>query len=115
MQGSIVGGSDTYIPRSYGPPAEDEFFDVFFNVFMGMPIIDDGDAGYVERDPVFAPGGWGYTHSEIEWLPAVIGVAWLGDQTRNGLGWMVAAGLTIAVGATLVLARFGEAPTPEPA
>ncbi|WP_205874108.1 DMT family transporter [Mycobacterium camsae] len=47
-------------------------------------------------------------------LPAVIGVAWLGDQTRDGLGWMVAAGLAIAVVATLVLARFGEAPSPEP-
>lgn len=46
-------------------------------------------------------------------LPAVIGVVWLGDQTREGLGWMVAAGLAIAVVATLVLARFGEAPSPE--
>lgn len=26
-------------------------------------------------------------------LPAIIGVVWLGDQTRDGLGWMVAAGL----------------------
>ncbi|MBI2698936.1 MULTISPECIES: DMT family transporter [Mycobacterium] len=47
-------------------------------------------------------------------LPALIGVAWLGDETRDGLGWMVAAGLGIAVAATLVLARFGEAPSPEP-
>lgn len=47
-------------------------------------------------------------------LPALIGVAWLGDRTRDGLGWMVAAGLAIAVAATLALARFGEAPSPEP-
>lgn len=46
-------------------------------------------------------------------LPAIIGVVWLGDQTRDGLGWMVAAGLGIAVAATLVLARFGETPSPE--
>ncbi|MDP7723392.1 hypothetical protein [Mycobacterium sp. TY814] len=46
-------------------------------------------------------------------LPAIIGVVWLGDQTREGLGWMVAAGLGIAVAATLVLARFGETPSPE--
>jgi drug/metabolite transporter (DMT)-like permease len=46
-------------------------------------------------------------------LPAIIGVVWLGDQTRDGLGWMVAAGLGIAVAATLVLARFGETASPE--
>ena len=46
-------------------------------------------------------------------LPAIIGVVWLGDQTRDGLGWMVAAGLGVAVAATLVLARFGETPSTE--
>lgn len=46
-------------------------------------------------------------------LPATIGVVWLGDQTRDGLGWMVAAGLGVAVAATLVLARFGETPSTE--
>jgi drug/metabolite transporter (DMT)-like permease len=44
--------------------------------------------------------------------PAVVGVAWLGDQTRTGLGWMVVAGFAIAVAATLALSRFGEAPKP---
>jgi drug/metabolite transporter (DMT)-like permease len=44
--------------------------------------------------------------------PALIGVVWLGDRTRDGLGWMVVAGFAIAVAATLVLARFGEAPDP---
>ena len=42
--------------------------------------------------------------------PALVGVAWLGDQTRAGLGWMVVAGFVIAVFATLALSRFGEAP-----
>lgn len=42
--------------------------------------------------------------------PALVGVLWLGDGSRAGLGWMVAAGFAIAVTGTLVLARFGEAP-----
>ena len=46
--------------------------------------------------------------------PALIGVLWLGDRTREGFGWMVVAGFAIAVAGTLVLARFGEVPTPEP-
>jgi drug/metabolite transporter (DMT)-like permease len=42
--------------------------------------------------------------------PALVGVAWLGDRTRPGLGWMVEAGFVIAVIAALALSRFGEAP-----
>jgi drug/metabolite transporter (DMT)-like permease len=44
--------------------------------------------------------------------PALIGVAWLGDQTREGLSWMVVTGFVIAVAAALALSRFGEAPSP---
>jgi drug/metabolite transporter (DMT)-like permease len=44
--------------------------------------------------------------------PALVGVAWLGDQTRPGLGWLVVAGFVVAVFATLALSRFGEAPEP---
>ena len=44
--------------------------------------------------------------------PALVGVAWLGDRTRDGLGWMVVTGFVIAVAAALALSRFGEAPTP---
>jgi drug/metabolite transporter (DMT)-like permease len=44
--------------------------------------------------------------------PALVGVAWLGDQTRAGLSWMVVAGFVVAVAATLALSRFGEAPSP---
>jgi drug/metabolite transporter (DMT)-like permease len=44
--------------------------------------------------------------------PALVGVAWLGDRTREGLGWMVVAGFVVAVAATLALSRFGEAPSP---
>jgi drug/metabolite transporter (DMT)-like permease len=44
--------------------------------------------------------------------PALVGVAWLGDQTRAGLSWMVVTGFVIAVAATLALSRFGEAPSP---
>jgi drug/metabolite transporter (DMT)-like permease len=44
--------------------------------------------------------------------PALVGVAWLGDRTRPGLGWMVEAGFIVAVIAALALSRFGEAPDP---
>jgi drug/metabolite transporter (DMT)-like permease len=44
--------------------------------------------------------------------PALVGVVWLGDQTRPGLGWLVVAGFVVAVFATLALSRFGEAPEP---
>lgn len=47
--------------------------------------------------------------------PAFVGVVWLGDTAREGLGWLVIAGFAVAVCGTLVLARFGEAPHPEPA
>jgi hypothetical protein len=43
--------------------------------------------------------------------PAIVGVVWLGDTARDGLGWLVIAGFVVAVSGTLVLARFGEAPT----
>jgi drug/metabolite transporter (DMT)-like permease len=42
--------------------------------------------------------------------PALVGVLWLGDTARPGWGWLVILGFVVAVGATLVLARFGEAP-----
>jgi phosphatidylserine synthase len=44
--------------------------------------------------------------------PAIVGVVWLGDTAREVLGWLVIAGFVVAVPGTLVLARFGEAPTP---
>ncbi|MFC8510536.1 hypothetical protein ACFU3J_26685 [Streptomyces sp. NPDC057411] len=48
--------------------------------------------------------------------PAVVGVAWLGDRTREGLGWLALLGFAVAIAGSLTLARFGEAPTtPEPA
>ena len=46
--------------------------------------------------------------------PALVGVVWLGDRSHAGRGWMVVVGFAIAVAGTLVLARFGEAPNPEP-
>jgi drug/metabolite transporter (DMT)-like permease len=44
--------------------------------------------------------------------PALVGVIWLGDTAREGLGWLVIAGFVVSVSGTLMLARFGEAPTP---
>jgi drug/metabolite transporter (DMT)-like permease len=44
--------------------------------------------------------------------PALVGAVWLGDRAREGLGWVVIVGFAVAVAATLVLARFGEAPSP---
>ncbi|MEU7579521.1 hypothetical protein AB0B50_18160 [Streptomyces sp. NPDC041068] len=42
--------------------------------------------------------------------PALIGVVWLGDRTREGLGWLAVLGFVVAVAGALALARFGEAP-----
>ncbi|RSS44235.1 hypothetical protein [Streptomyces sp. WAC08241] len=46
--------------------------------------------------------------------PAAVGVAWLGDTTRTGLGWLAVTGFAVAVAGSLALARFGEAPEPPP-
>ncbi|NUR65016.1 MAG: hypothetical protein HOQ47_04595 [Streptomyces sp.] len=42
--------------------------------------------------------------------PALVGVVWLGDRTREGLGWLAVLGFAVAVAGALGLARFGEAP-----
>ncbi|MCX4971971.1 hypothetical protein [Streptomyces sp. NBC_00620] len=42
--------------------------------------------------------------------PAVVGVVWLGDRTREGLEWLAVLGFVVAVLGALALARFGEAP-----
>ncbi|WP_371646909.1 MULTISPECIES: hypothetical protein [unclassified Streptomyces] len=44
--------------------------------------------------------------------PAVVGVVWLGDRTREGLTWLALLGFAVAVAGALTLARFGEPPTP---
>ncbi|MEU4349887.1 hypothetical protein [Streptomyces sp. NPDC023838] len=43
--------------------------------------------------------------------PALVGVVWLGDHTRAGLGWLAVGGFAVAVAGALTLTRFGEAPT----
>jgi len=43
--------------------------------------------------------------------PALVGVVWLGDRTRDGLAWLAVLGFLVAVAGALALARFGEAPT----
>lgn len=45
--------------------------------------------------------------------PAVVGVVWLGDRTREGLEWLAVLGFVVAVVGALALARFGEAPDEE--
>ena len=42
--------------------------------------------------------------------PALVGVVWLGDRTREDLGWLAILGFAVAVAGALALARFGEAP-----
>ncbi|MGW6025918.1 hypothetical protein [Streptomyces sp. NPDC055099] len=44
--------------------------------------------------------------------PAVVGVVWLGDRTRDGMEWVAVLGFVVAVAGALALARFGEAATP---
>ncbi|MFB7210213.1 hypothetical protein [Streptomyces sp. NPDC056255] len=46
--------------------------------------------------------------------PALVGVVWLGDRTREGLEWVAVAGFVVAVAGALALARFGEAPVEAP-
>jgi drug/metabolite transporter (DMT)-like permease len=46
--------------------------------------------------------------------PAVVGVVWLGDRTREGLAWLAVLGFLVAVAGALALARFGEAPVDDP-
>ncbi|MGW0560294.1 hypothetical protein ACWDZ4_06605 [Streptomyces sp. NPDC003016] len=41
--------------------------------------------------------------------PAVVGVVWLGDRTRDGLAVAAVVGFVVAVAGALALARFGEA------
>ncbi|MFD4634263.1 hypothetical protein ACFVYR_18060 [Streptomyces sp. NPDC058284] len=45
--------------------------------------------------------------------PAVVGVVWLGDRTRDGLEWLAVLGFAVAVAGALALVRFGEAPGAE--
>ncbi|QEU92311.1 hypothetical protein [Streptomyces kanamyceticus] len=42
--------------------------------------------------------------------PALVGVVWLGDRTREGLEWLAILGFAVAIAGALALARFGEAP-----
>lgn len=48
-------------------------------------------------------------------LPAFIGLALLGDESKPGLGPVAVAGFVAAIAGALVLARFGEVPAPAPA
>ncbi|MFE5187256.1 hypothetical protein [Streptomyces sp. NPDC056628] len=45
--------------------------------------------------------------------PALVGVVWLGDRTREGLTWLAVLGFLVSVAGALALARFGEAPPPD--
>ncbi|MEU8776710.1 DMT family transporter [Streptomyces sp. NPDC048606] len=44
--------------------------------------------------------------------PAVVGVVWLGDRTREGLTWLAVLGFAVALAGALALSRFGEPPAP---
>ena len=49
--------------------------------------------------------------------PAIVGVVFLGDTTRQGLAGLAVAGFVVAVASAVALARFGEAgdhPQPRP-
>ncbi len=48
-------------------------------------------------------------------MPAVVGVALLGDHTRHGYAWAAGAGFVLAVAGAVALARFGEPAVEEPA
>jgi len=48
-------------------------------------------------------------------VPALIGLALLGDRARDGFGVVAAAGFVATLGAAVALARLAEVPTPDPA
>ncbi|WP_371479388.1 hypothetical protein [Kitasatospora sp. NBC_00315] len=41
-------------------------------------------------------------------VPGVVGVVWLGDSARDGLGWLAAFGFVLAVVSAVCVAHFGE-------
>jgi len=41
--------------------------------------------------------------------PAIVGIVFLGDTTRRGLGGLAVSGFVLAVASAVALARFGEA------
>ncbi|MFF8293052.1 hypothetical protein ACF068_28060 [Streptomyces sp. NPDC016309] len=47
-------------------------------------------------------------------LPGAIGVLWLGDASRPGLGWLAVAGFVLAVAGAVAVAWFGEPEGGEP-
>jgi hypothetical protein len=47
-------------------------------------------------------------------LPALVGLILLGDHARPGWGVAATAGFLLAVGAALLLSRFGEVSAPLP-
>ncbi|GGT34244.1 hypothetical protein GCM10010226_07830 [Streptomyces phaeofaciens] len=51
----------------------------------------------------------GMVIGETVW-PALVGVVWLGDGTRQGWAWVAVLGFAVAVAGALTLARFGDAP-----
>jgi hypothetical protein len=48
-------------------------------------------------------------------VPAALGITFLGDRTARGDGALAAAGFAITVAGSLMLARYGEAPSTAPA
>ncbi|MFF2731233.1 hypothetical protein ACFVS9_25415 [Streptomyces sp. NPDC058008] len=46
--------------------------------------------------------------------PALVGLAWLGDRSREGLNGLAIAGVAVAVAGSLTLASFGEPPVEAP-
>ncbi len=41
-------------------------------------------------------------------VPGIVGVLWLGDASRPGLGWLAGLGFVLAVGGAVAVAHFGE-------
>ncbi|MEV7416729.1 hypothetical protein [Streptomyces sp. NPDC089919] len=48
-------------------------------------------------------------------LPGAIGVLWLGDASRAGLGWLAVLGFALAVAGAVAVAAYGTHDAPQPA
>ena len=70
-----------------------------------MSLEDTREAPGAEAAP--APSGPADVLAETV-PPAVVGIMFLGDHTRPGLGGVAVLGFTLAVVCAVALARFGE-------
>ncbi len=69
-----------------------------------------GYAAALQRGPVTVVAAVTFGVETV--IPALVGLAWLGDAVRPGLAGLAVAGFVVTLGAVLTLARLAEVPEP---